>query len=163
MPYLLLPLLLTLASCATKQQITEVDQTPKWTPDTRVAQAFINTGDVSQIQGQIFFEQMPNSVIVSYHIEGLQPKSRYQIFLHKNQTCGSLNATAADAFVKLRARPDGVAENTFKTDTVTVAKGADALAGDAIVIRSLDEELGSFPPAVACAEIRPQEPTVAVQ
>jgi hypothetical protein len=156
--YLLIPLMIVLSSCATRSEpISTVEEGPKWTPDTRVAHALIDAGDISEIQGQVDFEQMPNSVIVTYHIEGLQPKNHYQMYLHKDQTCNSLDAKVAKPFARVRARPDGMAENTFKSENITVAKGEQALAGDAIVIRSLDEELGAFQPAVACSEVRPRE------
>ncbi len=154
--YLVIPFIITLLSCATRSEPVPVVEGPKWTPDTRVAHAVIDAGEVSEIQGQVNFEQMPNSVIVTYHIEGLQPKSRYQMYLHKDQTCNSLDSSMAKPIARVRVRPDGIAENTFKSETVTVAKGEQALAGDAIVLRSLDQEL-AVSPAVACSEVRPRE------
>lgn len=155
-----IPLIFALSACATHREVTQTDSRANqvnWPPDTRTAQAVIDSGIISQIEGQINFEQMPNSVIVSYHIEGLQPKSRYQIYLHKNQTCDSLNAAVGEPLTKVRVRPDGIAENTFKSEEMTVTKGEKALPGTVIVLRSLDENLGSFAPAVACAEVRPYD------
>src|SRR4051812_9478270 len=92
---------------------------PEWPKDARMAQAQI----ANQVQGNVSFEQMPNSVIITYHLEGLEPKANYQLVLHRDQSCKALSRKSNEVLTTFKASKLGISEHTFKVEDVRVSGG----------------------------------------
>jgi Cu/Zn superoxide dismutase len=168
MRFPLISILMILATgCATQNRSEEqAAEAPPWAEDTRVAEAQVTTPDESKVLGKVNFEQMPNSVIFTYHLEGLEPNKRYEMYINKDQDCEALTSalTIGEPVAKIRANKEGIAENTVRTEDVTVRRGNESLEGDSIVIRTLIPPESTAPAeAVACAEVQPQTPPVTTQ
>ncbi len=120
-----------------------------------MAQAQLEAKKDLKIQGHINFEQMPNSVIITFRIEGLVPKGNYQLFLHPDRNCGSVAMTSTASMISLRANSHGIAENTFKIQDLKVA-GPASLAGDIVVLSVLPTGSKNLTPIeVACGPVKP--------
>lgn len=109
----------------------------------------------SQAYGSVNFEQMPNSVIVTFRLEGLAPKTFYHLFLHPDQYCDSLDMNSILPMTRLRANENGIAENTFKLQNIKVS-GAASLMGDVVLLRTSPKSKDQMPSEIACGAIFPQ-------
>ena len=135
--------------------LSKKDSSSDWSEDVRMAQAVIESKQDPQIQGHVNFEQMPNSVIITFHLEGLTPKGNYQLFLHPDRSCGSLAMTSTPAMTTLRANDKGISENTFKVQEIKVA-GPSSLAGDIVVLSTLPKGSKNLTPVeVGCGSVKP--------
>lgn len=131
--------------------------------NVRLAQAQMGAAEGSPILGTMNFEQMPNSVIVTYRFEGLQPKGNYQISFQEGADCESLDLNSLSNLKQLRANKQGVAENTFKTQDFSVS-GERALVGGAVVLASNDVKMSGASTGgkqLACGQIEPFKPSTA--
>lgn len=149
-----------LAVGCTHAQINENKNVENGKPmvDARLAHADFIPEEDNPIQGVFRFEQMPNSVIVTFHVEGLAPQSAYQIYFFPGQECTSLDLTSGDLVSRLRANKEGFAENTFKTERFTISRNR-ALLGGSVVLRRLAQnaqpDLSMVPIACGVVEAGP--------
>ncbi len=149
-------LVIIFSGCSHFGSLSKKNSSPEWSDDVRMAQAQIESKTDQKIQGQVNFEQMPNSVIVTFHIEGLMPKGNYQLFLHPDRNCGTQVMTSTPAMTTMRANTDGIAQNTFKIQDLKVA-GPASLAGDIVVLTTSPKGSKVLTPVeVACGPVRPQ-------
>lgn len=148
-------LIIMFSGCSHFSGFANKNSSPAWSDDTRMAQAQLKPIEGLKIQGHVNFEQMPNSVIVSFHLEGLVPKGNYQLFLHPDRACGSLAMPSAPAMTSLRANTEGISENTFKIQDLKVI-GPSSLAGDIVVLSITPKGSKNLTPsAVACGSVMP--------
>lgn len=103
--------------------------------NVRLAQAQVLAPQGAPVLGTLNFEQMPNSVIITYRIEGLEPKSKYQILVQETDDCKRVDLSTANPLRQLRVNKSGVSENTFKTVDFSVS-GENSLLGKTVVIVS---------------------------
>lgn len=124
----------------------------------RLAQAQVLAQQGQSVTGTVNFEQMPNSVIISYHLEGLNPKGEYQILVNDSQSCSSSDVRSMLSLKELRANKQGVSDNTFKTEDFSVS-GNQALLGKTLAIvvgRSTSAERARG--LLACGQVLPFNP-----
>lgn len=104
--------------------------------DIRLARAQVMGLDGKPVRGEIQFEQMPNSVIVVYKVEGLQPKAKYQLMTLNGGDCSNLDFASADVLAQVRTNKEGMSEHTFKTVNYSVS-GEEPLLGSPVVVVDL--------------------------
>lgn len=131
---------------------TEVSQ------NVRMAQAQVFSDTDEMIKGTLNFEQMPNSVIVTYRLEGLTPKRDYQISVKEQQDCRSADLAAGTPLKDLRASKQGISENTFKIEDFSVS-GKQPLIGKSVVVTPRGASADRSHSAMACGQVLPLVPT----
>jgi hypothetical protein len=147
---------------------SRTETAPEAMPENvRLAQAQVaGDADVSRgepVKGFLQFEQMPNSVIISYRLEGLTPKRDYQIFVKEKQGCRPSDLSPAVGLKGLKGNKSGVSENTFTTADFSVS-GKQSLLGKTVVIatRESDAEMSASIP-LACGQVLPVGATPAAE
>src|SRR4051812_13243122 len=86
-----------------------------------LAQAqLIPLGPESEAKGNLNFEQMPNSMIVIYRLEGLAAKNNYEIRLLPSAACEEANLKDSQLLYAFKTNPQGISENTFKLENHSV-------------------------------------------
>ncbi len=128
--------ILFISGCSHWSQRSDTTSKEDWPEGIRMAHAQMDTLSNPPVQGKVNFEQMPNSVIVTYYLEGLKPKSSYQLFLRPDQNCQTEDLKPNQMMFTLRANEKGISENTFKISSLKVA-GENSLAKDSVVLRFL--------------------------
>lgn len=126
--------------------------------NSRLAQAQVTSVEGSSVQGTMNFEQMPNSLIVTYSLQGLKPKETYQILAKEDPSCDLESVTASGALYQLKANKQGSSEHTFKTEDFSVS-GDRALMGKTIVVVATPNSGRSKIAArmVACGHVEAQK------
>jgi hypothetical protein len=144
--------------CAHGNILSTSSDKPEWPKDLRMAQA-----QIPENQGNVTFEQMPNSVIVIYHLENLEPKASYQLVLHRDQNCKNLKNKSTEVLTTFKASKVGVSEHTFKLEDIRVSGGdpSQSLEGGSIVLQSVPAK--GAPTPVACSEVEPSTGQMAQQ
>lgn len=132
------------------------DKTSAPMKDLRLAQANLVPQAELGPQGVVNFEQMPNSMIVTFRVEGLKPKSTYNVTVYEGQDCDSLDLSAADNISRIRTDKLGIAEGSFRSEQRTLA-GQRGVVGDAIAIREFIEgAVRQNSPEITCGTIEPR-------
>lgn len=103
--------------------------------NVRLAQARLSGLTDPNVEGRVEFEQMPNSMIIILHLEGLKPKEKYRIHVLESGSCEASDRAGSAALLEFRSNKMGNAENTFKTEMYTVS-GERPLLGSAILVAS---------------------------
>lgn len=129
--------------------------------DVRLARAEVAALDGTFAKGTVNFEQMPNSVIVVFRIEGLEPRETYQLFILDSEDCETLDLRSASRLSKLRTNKEGIAEHTFKTTRFTVSR-ENALIDVSVAVAKRIPGSGSLS-AFACGQIEPLNPENALE
>lgn len=125
-------LVFCLTACTHSSSTASIPPNPE---NVRLAHAQLTAPDGEPVLGNLSFEQMPNSVIITYRLEGLEPKNDYQILIQEPSDCRSLDLASASALRQLRANKSGVSENTFKTVDFSVSR-ENPLLGKTVVVVS---------------------------
>ncbi len=147
--------ILLISGCSHWPQRSETTSKEDWPEGIRMAHAQLAALSDPPAQGKVNFEQMPNSVIVTYYLEGLKPKSSYQLFLRPDQNCQSEDLMPNQMIFTLRANDKGISENTFKIPSLKVA-GENSLAKDSVVLRFLPAKSKVENKVnLACGDLRP--------
>lgn len=129
------------------------EQAPQVT--TRFAQAQFAPAPGLGVQGNARFEQMPNSAIGMYRLEGLKAKNYYQVSIVPSEACGLPKAEVSAPVYVLRANKEGYSESSFRTDRFTVSE-KEPLVGRSIAVSIIGLKKESRPGAmVACGPIVP--------
>lgn len=154
----ILVILFCALSACTSSNGSRAASRESWPSNVRLAQAQISPDEnkATPIQGTLNFEQMPNSVIITYRIEGLEPKGNYQILVQENLDCESVNVAQANSLRVLKANKEGIAENTFKTQEFSVSKDRALLGSSVVIARAPQGKRQSQSLSqLACAPIEP--------
>ncbi len=143
-------------ACSQQMVRSQNRTTPTPTGNERLAQAQMLAFPGKSVQGSMSFEQMPNSMIVSYHLEGLKPKQFYQISVFQTNECVIRRSQSPIFLYQLKANKTGVSENTFKTEEFSVS-GERGLMGQSVVVTATDpSSRKSSDVFVACGRVEPQ-------
>lgn len=117
--------------------------------NTRLANAELMA---ETVQGNLNFEQMPNSTLVTFRFEGLQPKTSYRVYIQTGDACRQPALEAASPLAPVRANREGIAENTFRTEDFSVS-GSRSVLGQSIILARINPK-SPKPAPMACALVR---------
>jgi hypothetical protein len=120
--------------------------------DTRLAGAVVNPMAAQQVQGRVHFEQMPNSTISMYRLEGLQTGKYYQISVSPGPGCDVETSRPGVPVYQFKTSKN-ISESTFKIESFTVS-AKNPLLGQSIVVGYLGNKKESpLQAIVACGAI----------
>jgi hypothetical protein len=119
----------------------------------RLAQAQLSPVGGYPVNGTVNFEQMPNSVIITYHLDGVAPSSEYQLAVTQAPGCEPNVDGSGGVLLNLRTNKTTTTDHTFKTEDYSVSANQ-PLLGKWVSLspRNAKKKLG---PAVACGEVVP--------
>ncbi len=139
---------LLVAACAQTAGLQVEEKKSEVLDSVRLAEAQMQASALPSLKGQFQLEQMPNSVIVTYRVEGLRPQRSYRILWTEGGSCQNVRLAEAEQLSVLKSDRNGKAQNTFKTEDHSVSEDRPLLAG-ALVLANVSQ-------VVACGVVTAQ-------